>query len=176
MKRKLLFTCDSYVNEFDIVFNAIVTQSSYFVCIPGKLRSMCSMILILMGVFFILVVDLMKTSPRIFSVRSGCTLLIVIVVIKMMFRNEDAILLVERTMFWFLFKTLDMHIKIKLFKSYRSSNYGSKLWSLKDDVLQDEVLFVKNSSQAFIKLTIYYSLFLVAYILTEYSSCFWREL
>jgi len=30
-----------------------------------------------------------------------------------------------------------MHIKIKLFKSYCSSIYGSDLWSLEDDVLQD---------------------------------------
>jgi len=30
-----------------------------------------------------------------------------------------------------------MHIKIKLFKSYCNSIYGSELWSLKDDVLQN---------------------------------------
>jgi len=35
------------------------------------------------------------------------------------------------------FKTLDMHIEIILFKSYCSSIYGSELWSLDDDVLQD---------------------------------------
>jgi len=32
---------------------------------------------------------------------------------------------------------LSLHIKIKLFKSYCSSIYGSELWSLEDDVLQD---------------------------------------
>jgi len=30
-----------------------------------------------------------------------------------------------------------MHIKIKLFKSYCSSIYGTELWSLEDDVFQD---------------------------------------
>jgi len=40
-------------------------------------------------------------------------------------------------MFFVFFKTLDMHIKIKVFKSYCSSIYGSELWSLEDDVLQD---------------------------------------
>jgi len=35
------------------------------------------------------------------------------------------------------FKTLDMHIKIKFAKSYCSSIFGSELWSLEDDVLQD---------------------------------------
>jgi len=35
-----------------------------------------------------------------------------------------------------IFKTLDMHIKIKLFKSY-CSIYGSELWSLEDDFLKD---------------------------------------
>jgi len=36
--RKLLFSCDSYANEFDIIFNA--SKSKFLVCIPGKLRSM----------------------------------------------------------------------------------------------------------------------------------------
>jgi len=35
--RKLLFSCDSYTNEFDIIFNA--SKSKFLVCIPGKLRS-----------------------------------------------------------------------------------------------------------------------------------------
>jgi len=36
--RKLLFSCKSYANEFDFIFNAI--ESKFLVCIPGKLRSM----------------------------------------------------------------------------------------------------------------------------------------
>lgn len=36
-----------------------------------------------------------------------------------------------------IFKALDMRVKIKLFNSYCSSMYGSELWSLDDDVLQD---------------------------------------
>jgi len=32
-----LFSCDSYANEFDIIFNA--SKSKFLVCIPGKLRS-----------------------------------------------------------------------------------------------------------------------------------------
>jgi len=36
--RNLLFTCDSYANEFDIVFNA--SKSKFLVCISVKLRSM----------------------------------------------------------------------------------------------------------------------------------------
>jgi len=36
--RKLLFSCDSYANEFDIIFNA--SKSRFSVCIPGKLWSM----------------------------------------------------------------------------------------------------------------------------------------
>jgi len=36
--RKLLFSCDSYANEFDIIFNA--SKSKFLVCISGKLRSM----------------------------------------------------------------------------------------------------------------------------------------
>jgi len=35
--RKLLFSCDSYANEFDIIFNA--SKSKFLVCIPGKFRS-----------------------------------------------------------------------------------------------------------------------------------------
>jgi len=35
--RKLLFACDSYANEFDILFNA--SKSKFLVCIPGNLRS-----------------------------------------------------------------------------------------------------------------------------------------
>jgi len=87
-----------------------------------------------MGVVFILVVDRLKTSPHILTLG---TLLIVIVTIKMMFCEEDVILRFKRTMFFCFFKTLDMHIKIKLFKSYCSSIYESELWSLEDDVLQD---------------------------------------
>jgi len=37
-KRKRLFLCDSYANEFDIIFYA--SKSKLLVCIPGKLRSM----------------------------------------------------------------------------------------------------------------------------------------
>jgi len=33
-----LFSCDSYANEFDIIFNA--SKSKFLVCIPGKLWSM----------------------------------------------------------------------------------------------------------------------------------------
>jgi len=36
--RKLLISCDSYANEFDIIFNA--SKSKFLVRIPGKLRSM----------------------------------------------------------------------------------------------------------------------------------------
>jgi len=50
-----------------------------------------------MGVFFILVVDLLKTSPHILTLG---TLLIVIVMKKMMFCKEDIILLFKRTMFF----------------------------------------------------------------------------
>jgi len=57
-----------------------------------------------MGVFFILVVDLLKTH----TLTLG-TLLIVIVMIKMMFCNEDVILLVKQTMF-FVFSKLWIRI------------------------------------------------------------------
>jgi len=36
--RKILFSCDLYANEFDILFNA--SKSKFLVCIPGKLWSM----------------------------------------------------------------------------------------------------------------------------------------
>jgi len=36
--RKFFFTCDSYANKFDIIFNA--SKSKFLVCIPGKLQSM----------------------------------------------------------------------------------------------------------------------------------------
>jgi len=85
-----------------------------------------------MGISLVLVLDLFKTSPHLLTLGA---LLIVIVMIKMMFYEEDVILLFKRTVFFF--KTLDMHIKIKLFKSYCSSIYGSELWPLEDDVLQD---------------------------------------
>jgi len=84
------------------------------------------------GVFFILVVDLLNTSPHILTLG---TLIIVIVMIKIMFCKEDVILQFKRTMFFCFFTTLDMHFKIKLLKSYCSSIYGSELWSLEDDVL-----------------------------------------
>jgi len=80
---KLLFSCDSYADEFDIIFNA--SESKFLVCIPGKLRRMLNN-LILNGCLFILVVDLLKTSPHILTLG---TLLIVIVMIKMMFCKED---------------------------------------------------------------------------------------
>jgi len=67
-----------------------------------------------MGVFYILVVDLLKTSPHILTLG---TLLIVIVMIKMTFCKEDVILRFKRTMFFVFFKTLDMHIKTKFLKS-----------------------------------------------------------
>jgi hypothetical protein len=35
------------------------------------------------------------------------------------------------------FKSLDMQVKIRLFKSYCSSCYGSELWSLEDNIIQD---------------------------------------
>jgi len=78
--RKLLFSCDSYANEFDIIVNAInASKSKFLVCIPGKLWSMFNN-LNLNGVFFILVVDLLKTSPHILTLG---TLLIVTGMIKM---------------------------------------------------------------------------------------------
>jgi len=80
--RKLLFSCDSYANEFDIIFNA--SKSKFLVCIPGKLRSMFNN-LNLNGCLFILVVDLLKMSPHFFTLS---TLLIVIVVIQMMFFQD----------------------------------------------------------------------------------------
>jgi len=72
--RKLLFSCDSYANEIDIIFN--VSESKFLVCIPGKLRSMFNN-LNLNGCL-----NLLKTSPHILTLG---TLLIVIVMIKMMF-------------------------------------------------------------------------------------------
>jgi len=96
--RKLLFSCDSYANEFDIIFNA--SKSKFLVCIPGKLRSRPMLNNLNLNVcLFILVIDLLKTSPHILTLR---TLLIVIVMITIMFCKEDVILLFKRTMF-FLF-------------------------------------------------------------------------
>jgi len=59
--RKLLFTCDYYANEIDIIFNA--SKSKFLV---GKLRSMFNNFN-LNGCLFILVVDLLKTSPHILT-------------------------------------------------------------------------------------------------------------
>jgi len=96
--RKLLFSCDSYANEFDIICNA--SKSNFLVCISGKLRSMCNN-LNLNGCIFILVVDLLKKSSHIFTLG---TLFIVIVMIKMMFCKEDVILRCKRTMFFLFFQ------------------------------------------------------------------------
>jgi len=88
-----------------------------------------------MGVFFILVVDLLKTSPHILTLHGhiiNC-------------HSDDRYDVLQRrcnftvqanNVFCF-FKTLEMHIKIKLFKSYCSSIYWSELWSLEDDVLHN---------------------------------------
>jgi len=111
----------------------IACKSKFLLCITRKLQSMFNN-LNLNGFFFILVVDLLKTSPHIPTLG---TLLIVIEIIKMMCCTEDVILLFKQTMYFCFFKTLDMHIKIKLFKFYCSSIYGSELWSLEDDVLHD---------------------------------------
>jgi len=92
--RKLLFSCDSYANEFDIIFNA--SKSEFLVCIPGKLRSMFNN-LNSNGCLLLLVVDLLKRSPHILTLG---TLIIVIAMIKMMFCKEDVILRFKRTMFF----------------------------------------------------------------------------
>ena len=65
------------------------------------------------------------------------TLSTVSVMIKMLCYEEETILLAKQIMFFCFFKTLDVHVKIKLCKSYCSSMYSSVLWSLENDVLQD---------------------------------------
>ena len=77
------------------------------------------------------VVVLLKTLAH--SLTLG-TLLTVSMMMKLMCYKEEIILLVEQTIFVFVFvfKTLDMHVKIKPFKCNCGSVYGSKLWSLAD--------------------------------------------
>jgi len=78
--RKLLFSCDSYANEFDNIFNA--SKSKFLVCIPGKLQSMFNN-LNLNGYLFY-VGGRPIENITLYSLTLG-TLLFVIVIIKMMF-------------------------------------------------------------------------------------------
>ena len=78
-----------------------------------------------MGVFPTLVVDLSKISAHILTLS---TLSIVSVMIEMMCFKERTILLAKLIVFCVFSITLDMHVKIKLFKSYCSGVYGSELW------------------------------------------------
>jgi len=92
--RQLLFSCDSYANEFDIIFNA--SKSKFLVCIPGKLRNMFNNLNLNGCLFYIGV----RPIENVISYSHLGTLLIVIVMIKMMFCKEDVILRFKQTMFF----------------------------------------------------------------------------
>jgi hypothetical protein len=127
--RKLLLSCDTYANEFDILFNA--NKSKFFVCIPQKLRSIISN---LKGCRFYI-------GGRCIENVSSYSHLGHIINCK--FDDKDDILqrknnfIGQANNVFCFFKSLDMHVKIRLFKSYCSSCYGSELWSLEDNVIQD---------------------------------------
>jgi len=129
--RKLLFSCDSYANEFDILFNA--SKSKFLVCIPGKLRSMFND-LNLNGCLFYIGGKPIENVTSYSHLRH---------IMNCHSDDKDDVLqrirnfTVQANNVFCFFKTLHMHIKIKLFKSYCSSIYGSEIWSLEDDVLQD---------------------------------------
>jgi len=87
--RKLLFSCDSYANKFDTIFNA--SKSKFLVCIPGKLRSMFNNLNLNGCLFYIGGRSVENVSaPHIFTLG---TLSLAIVMIKMMFCKEVVILL-----------------------------------------------------------------------------------
>jgi len=129
--RNLLFSCDSHANEFDITFNA--SKSKFLVCIPGKLRSMFNNLNLNECLFYIggRLIDNVTSYSHLGHI------------INCHSDDKDDVLqrrcnfTVQANNVFCFFKTLDMNNKIKLFKSYCSSIYGSELWSLEDDVLQD---------------------------------------
>jgi len=102
---KLLFSCDSYANEFHIILNA--SQSKFLVCIPGKLRSIFNNLNLNGCLFYISGRPIKNVTSyshlgHIINYHSDD---------KMMFCKEDVIFRFKRTMFFCFFKTLDMHIK-----------------------------------------------------------------
>ena len=129
--RKLLFSCDTYASDFDIIFNA--SKSEFLVCIHGKLRSMFNNFNLNGCLFYI-------GGRPIENVTSYSHLGHII---NCHSDDNDDVLqrrcnfTVQANNVFCFFKTLDMHIKIKLFKSYCSSTFGSELWSLEDDIFQD---------------------------------------
>lgn len=127
--RKLLLTCDKYANEFDILFNA--SKSKFLVCIPGKLRNILSN---LKGCIFFIGGRCIENVTAYSHLGH---------IINCKFDDKDDILqrknhfIGQANNVFCFFKSLDMQVKIRLFKSYCSSCYGSELWSLEDNIIQD---------------------------------------
>jgi hypothetical protein len=126
--RKLLLTCETFANEFDILFNA--NKSKFLVCTSGKLRSMFSN---LKGCLFYIGGSVIENVSSYSHLGH---------IINYQFNDKDDILQRKshftgqaNNVFCF-FKSMDMHVKIKLFKSYCSSCYGSELWLLDDEFIQ----------------------------------------
>jgi len=119
--RKLLFSCNSYVNEFDIIFNA--SKSKFFVCIPGKLRSTFNNLILNGCPFYI------GGRPN----ENVTSYSLLGHIINYHSDDKDDVLhrrcnfTVQTNNVICFFKTMDLYIKIKLFKVYCSSIYGSEL-------------------------------------------------
>ena len=64
------------------------------------------------------------------------------------------------------FNKLDLHVKIKLFKSYCSSIYGGELWSLESDFIQDFCCAWRSALRRLLKLP-YKSHCFLLHVLTD---------
>ena len=120
--RRLLKICDDFALLYDISFNA--NKSKFLVVVPSKWRSLCSCFnqcRFTIGGKLIEKVDSYPHLGHIISVNSDDT-------DDVKHRRSHFMGQVNNVLCFF--SKLDIFVKIKLFKSYCTSLYGSELWSL----------------------------------------------
>jgi len=123
--RKLLFSCDSYANEFDIIFNA--SKSKFLVCIPRKFRWMFNNLNVDACLFYI-------GGRRIENITSYSHLGHII---NCHGDDKDDVLQrrcnfsVQVNNVFCFFQDTGYAYKNKLLKSYCSGIYESELWSFR---------------------------------------------
>jgi hypothetical protein len=126
--RKLLFICDSYAQKYDIVFNA--NKSKFLVIVPSMWRSLknnfCNCVFSIGGKLIENVVSYPHLGHIINSKFDDSD--------DVMHRRNCFIGQANNVLCYF--NKLDLFVKIKLFKAYCSSIYGSELWDLESDNVQ----------------------------------------
>ena len=120
--RRLLRICDDFALLYDIAFNA--NKSKFLVVVPCKWRNLCSCFnqcRFTIGGKLIEKVDTYPHLGHIISAREDDT-------DDVKHRRSHFMGQVNNVLCFF--SKLDIFVKIKLFKSYCTSMYGSELWSL----------------------------------------------